>query len=108
MMFCILFPLAVWQGACGARGGRGSRCEWPDEPRVSIDLKNSVQQRHLRKDAETAETLALRFADGRQGIDPIGSRQRMREGCEAALWRSIARVHGVAPDEVRNALRRQN
>ena len=107
MMSAALFLVLVWQAACGARAGLASRCEWPNEPRVSIDLKNAVQQRHLRQDAETAETIALRFADGREE-GRIGSRQRTRERCEASLWNSIARVHGVTPNEVRNALRRQN
>ena len=107
-MSAALFLVLVGHAACGARAGLASRCEWPYEPRVSIDLKNAVQQRHLRQDAETAETLALRFADGREGVGRMGSRQQTRERCEAALWSSIARVHGVTPDEVRNALRRQN
>ena len=108
MMFSALFLVALWETACGARAGLGSRCEWPNEPRVSIELRDEVQQRHLRQDAETAETLALRFADGRGRVERVGSRQRARERCEAVLWNSIARIHAVTPDQVQKALRRQN
>jgi hypothetical protein len=108
MMLAAFFLVIVWQAACGAHVGLASRCAWPYEPKVPIDLRNSTQQRHLRQDAETAETLALRFADRRGSVDRVGSRQRTRERCEAALWNAIARVHGVTADQVRNALRRQN
>ena len=107
-MFAVLFLIGLWHAACGARAVLGSRCEWPYEPPVSVDLKNLVQQRHLRQDAETAETLALRFADGRERVDHVGRRQRTKERCEAVLWNAIARVHAVTPEQVQKALRRQN
>jgi hypothetical protein len=100
--------LVLSLAACGGRSPLGPRCEWPYEPRLSIDSQDPAHQRHLRHDAEAAETIALRFADEREGIERAGNRQGAKEQCEAVLWEAIARVHQVTPKQVRQALRRQN
>jgi hypothetical protein len=106
-IFPALLLVALSSAPC-ARARLESRCEWPYERRVSMNPANPAQQRHLRDDAETAETLAIRYADQRGVLGRMGHRQRTREQCEAVLWNAIAHVHQVTPEQVRQALRRQN
>ena len=100
--------LAACLTGCAGRELRSVRCEWPSEPAVLLDLKNTAQERHLHDDARAAEILAVTFADSKPGLDKFGQHRQSTERCEAMLFSAIARVHHVAPEQVRIALRRQN
>jgi len=107
-MFSMLMLLAMVPAACSKLALERSGCEWPDERGESIDPKDPAQQRHLRDDAQTAEKVAVRYADRREGVERMGNHRRATDECEAVLFDSIARVHHVTPEQVRQALRRQN
>jgi hypothetical protein len=100
--------LAACVTGCAGRELRSVRCEWPAEPAVLLDLKNPDQARHLHDDARAAEVLAVTYADSTPGVDAFGQHRQSTERCEAMLFHAIARVHRVAPEQVRVALRRQN
>jgi hypothetical protein len=100
--------LAACLTGCAGRELRSMRCEWPSEPTVSLDLKNPAHVRHVHDDAQAAEALAVAYADSKQGRDRFGQHRQSTERCEAMLFKTIARVHRVAPEQVRVALRRQN
>jgi len=108
MISSLLLLLAIGPAACSKWALERSGCEWPDERGESIDPRSPAQQQHLRDDAETAEKLAVRYAHKREGLEQMGDHRRATEQCEAVLFDSIARVHHVTPQQVRQALRRQN
>jgi hypothetical protein len=103
----VMFIVGISATACarGPQAGRG--CKWPPEDAVAIDPNDQGQQRHLRTDAEAAAALAVRYADRQDDLE-LGTRRHVTEQCEAALFESIARIHHVSPEQVRQALRRQN
>jgi hypothetical protein len=100
--------LAACLSGCAGREVRSARCEWPSEVAISLDLKVPAQVRHLRNDAQAAESLAVTYADSQQGLEKFGQRRQVAERCEAMLFSAIARVHHVTLEQVRIALRRQN
>lgn len=100
--------LVVCLTGCAGRELHSVRCEWPSEPAVLLDLKNPAQVRHLHDDARAAEALAVTYADSKQVLDKIGQHRPTTQRCEAMLFNAIARLHHVAPEQVRIALRRQN
>jgi len=100
--------LAASLTGCAGRELHSVRCEWPSEPAVVLDLKNPAQLRHLHDDAQAAELLAVSHADSKQGLGKFGQHRQSTAACEAMLFNAIARVHHVAPEQVRIALRRQN
>ena len=100
--------LAACVTGCAGRELRTVRCEWPSEPAGRLDLKSPAQARHLHDDAQAAEVLAVTYADSKQELDRFGQHRQATEQCEAMLFNAIARVHHVAPEQVRVALRRQN
>ena len=108
MRLMSVLSLAGCLTGCAAREMSSARCEWPSEPAVVLDLKNPAQVRHLQNDAQAAELRAVTYADSQQGLDRVGQHRQATERCEAMLFNAIARVHRVAPEQVRVALRRQN
>lgn len=104
----LLSLLSVGVGGCAGHDRLAARCEWPSETATSLDLRDQSQQRHLRDDARAAEDLAVRYADSVPGPQPPGEHQRAIERCEATLFDAIAHVHGVAAQQVREVLARQN
>jgi len=93
---------------CAGRGRHSAQCAWPSEHALSLDLKNPAQLGHLHDDAKAAETIAGVYADSKRGAAKPGDHRQATETCEAVLFSAVARVHGVSPDQVRTALRRQN
>jgi hypothetical protein len=71
-----------------------------------VTLPNTDLPRHLRDDAQKADELAVQHADSAK--TKVWEHRRVTERCEAALFSAIARIHGVPPDQVREALGRQN
>jgi hypothetical protein len=92
----VILALAFGAGACA---DRNANCEWPAEGPRSLDLGSPADLRHLRRDIELAEDLAIRYGDVRWGPGP--SRQQGRqEQCLAPLFGHVARLHGVSLDDV--------
>lgn len=82
--------------ACG-EGERQSRtCEWPTEPDRRLDLTRSADRAHLRIDAESAETIAIHYAD----VSPARQKGRKeyaqaRDECMESLFNAVARNHAL-------------
>src|SRR2546429_9219985 len=58
----VLAALAL--GGCVGSKRQSRRCEWPTETPRRLDLAQSADRAHLRRDAESAETIALHYPDG--------------------------------------------
>lgn len=84
---------------CAQHRPPNSKCQWPNETHgKALNLEQNSNRQHLSDDAEFAEDLAIRYADGTsQGADA-------RDTCMMDLFRVIAKTHKVSPDEVRRAL----
>jgi hypothetical protein len=103
-----LLALVCFPG-CTRRVPPNENCQWPPETAISFDLSSSAQRQHLSDDAQTAEDLAIRFADSHygthsghfSGFDEYG---RKREQCMAALFEVIGKTHGVTQAQVRESL----
>jgi hypothetical protein len=81
-----------------APGPFDSKCDWPEEPASTLDLRTSADRRHLNADARIAEEIAIRHADatrGRRSGHYQGSDeyQRSRERCLSTLSAAIAETH---------------
>src|SRR5207245_10143845 len=57
----VLAALAL--GGCVGSKRQSRRCEWPTETPRRLDLAQSADRAHLRRDAESAETIAIHYAD---------------------------------------------
>lgn len=88
--------------AC-AGGERQSRlCEWPAETYRRLDLTRSADRTHLRHDAESAETIAIHYAD----VSPARQKGRKeyaqaRDECMESLFGAVARNHGLDIERIR-------
>lgn len=88
--------------AC-AGGERQSRvCEWPAETYRRLDLTRSADRTHLRRDAESAETIAIHYAD----VSPARRKGKKEyahalDECMESLFGAVARNHGLDIDRVR-------
>jgi hypothetical protein len=98
--FAFLVPLTIV--ACGDTPRAPTRCEWPAESARPLDLTRAADRRHLRQDAQSAETVAIHYADAaparREG--PI-QYAHAREACMASLFGVVARTHAVDLETVR-------
>ena len=80
--------------------GPDAVCQWPPDPRQAERLSN---------DAEKAEDIAIRYADGhsRPG-SPAGHTmaeyEQQRDQCMASLFQVIADHHHVTPQQVRESI----
>jgi hypothetical protein len=107
MRLIAALSLSICIAGCAGTGTREARCERPSDPPAVLDVKDPAAQRHLRDDGRTAESAAVRYADAMEGDTP-GQHRQMLERCEATLLADIARVHHVAPEQLRVAIARQN
>ncbi len=101
--------ISISFSACTELRPLSPNCEWTDESALLLDLRNPVHQRHLNHDALVAEELAIRYADARRGhrsgqFKGIDEYQRIRGQCLAALSGVIASHHGIAPEQVIDAV----
>src|SRR5438132_14247599 len=118
----VLAALAL-VGCVGSKR-QSRRCEWPTEtprrldlaqsagrlcwpltsPRLPLatetprrlDLAQSADRAHLRRDAESAETIAIHYAD----VSPARRKgpqeyDQARDECMASLFGAVARTHGL-------------
>ena len=73
-----------------------------------LALTDTALREHLGGDARAAESLAGRYADSIASLDKAGQHRQTMQTCEGALLADVARVHHVAPEQVRLAIARQN
>lgn len=87
--------------------GPDARCECAVDSVGRLDLRNPRQSRHLSNDAEKAEDLAIRYADGhsRPGL-LVDIRWANIFKHYTSAWpffnAAIAEQHKVTPDQVRS------
>src|SRR5258708_7208389 len=98
--FAFLVPLTI--AACGGTPRASRRCEWPAESARPLDLRRAADRTHLRRDAESAETIAIHYSDvspaRREG--PV-QYAHARDACMASLFGVVARTHAVDVETVR-------
>lgn len=70
-----------------------SNCAWSEPGRPSLDLTNTLDRRHLRFDAVTAEDMAIRWADMQFRYTP--KYEQKRNECIETLFQGIAKQHDV-------------
>jgi hypothetical protein len=103
-----LAAISIGVSACTPPTAHHADCEWPPEAASALDVTNRADRDHLRKDAETAEDLAIRYADWHRGhrsghyAGPDEYR-RARDECIARLADSIVRDHRVTIEQVDQA-----
>jgi hypothetical protein len=88
--------------ACAGGEPKSRTCEWPAEAYRQLDLTRSADRTHLRRDAESAETIAIHCAD----VSPArreGKREYdvALEECMESLFGAVARNHGLDIERVR-------
>ena len=95
-------PLLLLVAGCLPRERLNSTCEFREPPRA-LDLSVAADRRHLREDAQVAEELGVRQGDATRGRESIPERTTRAEGCTAAVFDQIARIHGVSRTSVEAA-----
>jgi hypothetical protein len=83
-----------------------SNCEWTESDHRPLNLATYADRRHLRFDAETAEDMAIRWADQRFAHQP-GWDQRVQE-CSGTLFAGVAKSHSVDVPTVRSYSRERD
>lgn len=87
--------------------GPDAVCQWPQDNVGPLDLSDARQGKHLRNDAEKAEDLAIRYADGHSRPNhghTMGEYVRTLNQCEADLFGAISEHHKVTPQKVRESI----
>src|SRR2546430_15178509 len=81
----VLAALAL--GGCVGSKRQSRRCEWPTETPRRLDLAQSADRAHLRRDAESAETIAIHYADvspaRRKGPQERSEERRVGKECRS-------------------------
>ena len=104
LLTCLSLP------ACLPRERLNVNCEWTERDPRALNLGATSDQRHLNQDLDIAIEVIIRSADAEHGrrygyighggyVDGGGFRNECREKVFAA----IANVHGLTPEQVRNA-----
>ncbi len=84
-------------------------CRCPGDAAGPLNLTNDGAARHLSEDAERAEDLAIRYADGHsrpgtaQGAS-MADYQKSRDRCMALLFQLIAEQHHVTQEQVSGSI----
>jgi hypothetical protein len=89
--------------------GPDAVCQWHHDNVGPLYLSDSRQGEHLRNDAEKAEGLAIRYADGHSRPNhghTMGEYRRTLNQCEVDLFGAISEDHKVTPKEVRESIDR--
>ena len=94
-----LLILVVCAAGCVRRDGLNSDCKWLGE------ADDAGVRRHLSKDAELAEELAIRYADTHHGLrwghfESWDVYARARNQCLSSMFEEIGKVHGVTARQV--------
>ena len=95
MKLIFLFALAVVLVGCSRPVDHpiNANCQWLEEDSRPLNLQITADRRHLRQDVETAEDVAIRWADQKFGLRPEYEEQR--EQCIASLFSGVAHQHSV-------------
>src|SRR5262245_34079965 len=98
----VVVVLSLCAAACIDRTRVNTQCQWSPDVAGSLDLGDWPQLRHLYKDVELAEELAIRYADavhkeryGYEGHGGLIENGRLRDECMASLMRSVAAAHDL-------------
>jgi hypothetical protein len=99
--FCLAI-LALGLTACVASRQDHRTCTLTPEAYRRLDLTRWADQEHLRRDAETAETIAIHYAD----VSPARRRGKeeytqARDNCMQALFVAVAQNHSLDTAVVR-------
>ena len=91
-----MVTLALGLTACVSSGQEPRTCSMAPEAYGRLDLTRSSDQEHLRRDAESAETVAIHYAD----VSPARGRgqaeyTQARDDCMQALFIAVAQNHGI-------------
>jgi hypothetical protein len=108
-VYLMLLAGAVGAGCISESSTPAAVCRWPGDATGWLDLSTDGAARQLSEDAERAEDLAIRYADGhsRPGTVPGASMadyQKVRDQCMASLFQLIADQHHVTPQQVRGSI----
>lgn len=100
---------------CVERERVNKTCEWTGDTAFPIDPQNAAHQTHLVADAQLAEELAIRHADGefgrRFGVEHHGGlidNGRFRRECLSRMLGAIENTHDVTSEQVRVARGQRN
>ena len=91
----VLLVIAITFTACERPGDHviSSKCNWIEAEDRQLNLAKSADRRHLRYDSETAEDVAIRWADKYYGHLP--EYEARRNVCMETLFAGVAKQHGV-------------
>ena len=100
--------LMIGFGGCTRPGDHpiAPNCSWSEDDQQTLKLETYAERRHLRKDAATAEDLAIRWADKYYSLQP--QYDSRREGCMDSLFKGLADNHRVDVDLVRQYSRERD
>jgi hypothetical protein len=111
LLLIYIVPLAygMLTGCVSESSGPDAVCQWRGDTIGALDLTDPRQDRHLSNDAEEAENLAIRYADGHDrptngGGPTIAEYHQTRDQCMAALFQVVADRHHVTPQQVRESI----
>jgi hypothetical protein len=78
-------------------------CTWTGDRPGELDLRSSVDRRHLEEDVRLAEELGIRHGDALALRTPMEQALDAREECTERLLAAVARRHGVDGEAVARA-----
>lgn len=96
-----LFILTIAVTGCTRPGDHpiSPDCSWTEDDHRTLKLETIAERRHLREDANTAEDLAIRWADNY--ISPRAEYDSRRDECMESLFKGLADNHRVDVELVR-------
>lgn len=109
LIYILLLACGILTGCVSESSGPDAVCQWRGDTTGALDLTDPRQAQHLSNDAEAAEDLAIRYADGHDrpangsGIT-IAEYHQTRDQCMAALFQVVADRHLVTPQQVRESI----
>ncbi len=99
-VLAVLAASGVLAGCVSEVSGPDAKCQWPG---------GDGEARHLSRDADRAEDLAIRYADGHgrpnnAGTNTIPAYVAMTDQCMTALFQAVAAEHHVTVEQVRGSV----
>ena len=101
----LVLACALLTGCVPESSGTDALCQWRPDSRH----RGNLSPEQLSADAEKAEDLAVRYADGhgRPGTNPGSTSEhyhRTIDQCMDSLFQAVANQHHVTPQEVRGSI----
>src|ERR1700749_2037318 len=89
-----------------------ANCVHGDQPNSNCEWPQKIGARDLTSDAESAEDLAIRYADACCGphsghFENMTEYARNRDACMSSLFHGIATSRGITEEQVRHAVTRR-